>query len=143
MTAQGHNKIIGFAYVVFGGLLILFVIPIIILSMFILGAASKDDMGGGIAAFGILFSLIFIAAAALFCLVGWGILKVRWWGRVLGIIVGGFLVLSFPGLIWLYNYVGSSGIKGSILGLILGIYTLWFLFSEDGQKLFLTENHKI
>jgi hypothetical protein len=66
---------------------------------------------------GIIFLLIFLTSLPAVA-VGYGLLKLLPWGRILGIILSAIHLLAFP------------------FGTALGIYGLWVLFSDETVALF-------
>jgi hypothetical protein len=51
-------------------------------------------------------------------IVGWGILKMKSWGRILGIVIAVLDLLAFP------------------IGTAFGIYGLWVLLNEETEQIF-------
>jgi uncharacterized membrane protein len=60
--------------------------------------------------------LLLLSIPAIVC--GWGLLKMRRWARLLGIVLSVLTVFQFP------------------LGTIVGVYALWVLFQRDTEALF-------
>ena len=121
MTPQDHNKVIGIMHLIWGGfnaLMMLIFVPIFIL----IGAAGAADPGApsGLAAiFGIFGAIMLILALVLGLppiLAGYAMLKRKSWAKVWGIIAACVESLSFP------------------FGTALCVYTLWFLFGQEGQN---------
>ncbi|HXH07023.1 MAG TPA: hypothetical protein VNI83_10580 [Vicinamibacterales bacterium] len=77
-------------------------------------AASFAIIGITGTALGVFFLLLGLPAVA----VGWGLLKLRPWARVLGIVVSILSLLYFP------------------LGTAIGVYGLWVLLTRETERLF-------
>src|SRR5262245_2141889 len=67
---------------------------------------------------GIAFSLICGLFAAMYLVTGIGILKMRNWGRILGIVMAAVSLLKFP------------------FGTVFGIYAMVILFKKETEALF-------
>jgi hypothetical protein len=117
---QQHITILGWLYIIFGALGLMFGV-VILLGAGIAGAAAGADgeAGAGLLAGGIGFAIA--AVVALFSvpniLAGWGLLKGKSWSRMLAIVLGAISLLSIP------------------VGTILGIYTIWALTKPESQAL--------
>ena len=121
MTPQDHNKVIGIMHLIYGGfnaLVMLIFVPLFIALGFF--GASGPDGGAPIAAVFGIFSAIFLLFALVFglppILAGYAMLKRKSWARVWGVIAAVVESLSFP------------------FGTALCVYTLWFLFGQEGQN---------
>ena len=121
MTPTDHNKIIGIMHLIYGGfnaLMMLIFIPFFIA----IGAIGASDPGApaGLAAIFGIFGALMLVFALLFglppILAGYGMLKRRSWAKTWGIIAACVESLSFP------------------FGTALCVYTLWFLFGQEGQS---------
>ena len=125
MTAKDHNKIIGILFLIQGGLG-LFGILIAVLMFGVMGVAMVGSANNGEGAIiGAVFSGLGIGiliAAAIFLLpafaAGYGMLKEKRWAKIWAIIAACLVLLSFP------------------LGTALGVYTLWFLFGDQGKSFY-------
>lgn len=120
-----HIKIIGILHVVMGGLGLLAAIGMLLLFGGLAGAAgvnaqSHDDLIavpilGSIG--GILFVIIAVLSLpSIIC--GFGLMQLKPWSRVFGIVLSALHLLNFP------------------FGTALGAYGLWALCSVEGQALF-------
>jgi hypothetical protein len=121
MTPQDHNKIIGIMHLIYGGfnaLIMLIFVPIIIAIM--AGAAADPDAGGAIAAVFGIFGAFMLFLALLFglppILAGYAMLKRKRWAKTAGIVAACVESISMP------------------FGTALCVYTLWFLFGQEGQN---------
>jgi hypothetical protein len=72
---------------------------------------------GGI---GLLVFVLMLALSIPGIVAGWGLLKFRSWARILTVVLSALHLFHVP------------------FGTALGIYGLWVLLSNEGQKLFLT-----
>lgn len=117
---QQHINILGWLYVVFGGIGVLIGVLFLIGAGLVGAAASaQGEAGAGLMAGGIgFFIAIIIAAMALPSVIaGWGLLKRKSWSRMLAIVLGAISLLSIP------------------VGTALGIYTIWALTKPESQAL--------
>jgi len=120
-----HVKVLAVLYIVLSGIGLLFALLIV----FALGtaasivgmSASPEDAAIAVPILG----LTGTALAALLLLLslpglvtGWGLLKLRPWARILGIVLAVISLLNFP------------------IGTAVGIYGLWVLLTKDTEKLF-------
>jgi hypothetical protein len=117
-TLDRHRVILGWCFIAAGalGVLVAFIALVAIAG----GGWLADDpearrvtglVGGAIALFFVLFSLPTIIA-------GFGLLKQRYWGKVLALIIGLLSVANVP------------------IGTALFAYTLWFWLQGDSDTLF-------
>jgi len=88
------------------------------------GAVAREDGAfvalpilGGI---GLLVFVLMLALSIPGIVAGWGLLKFRSWARILTVVLSALHLFHVP------------------FGTALGIYGLWVLLSNEGQKLFLT-----
>ncbi|HEX7974045.1 MAG TPA: hypothetical protein VF498_06530 [Anaerolineales bacterium] len=115
---ETHVKVVGWLYIVLGGLGIL-AAALVFLIVFGSGLISGDRTAIGV-------TFIVAAAVAVMLLVlsvpgviaGFGLLSFKPWARILALILG---ILNLPGF---------------PLGTLLGIYTLYALVDEEGARLF-------
>ena len=122
MTSEDHNKVIGIMHLIWGGfnaLIMLILVPFFLVFM---GAIGRDPKAPPeVAAIFGLFGAFFLIFAVLFGLppliAGYGILKRKRWGRVMGIISACLTALSFP------------------FGTALCVYTMWFMFGQ-GERFY-------
>jgi len=113
-----HVKVLAWLHIIYG--LFTACIAILVFGGMVVGSMFSGSMMGMIGG-SILggFLGMFLGARGLLSLVaGWGLLTLRPWARILTIILGILSLFSFP------------------FGTILGVYTLWVLFSADGAALF-------
>jgi amino acid transporter len=126
MTAQEHNKLVAVLHLVNGGLGLfgLLVVGLFVFLGFgaaIIGARRAEDA----AAFGVIgvVALVVLIVCAVFVIpsliAGYGMLKRKPWARTAGIIAALLDLMSFP------------------LGTALGVYSLWFLFGEEGNRFYM------
>jgi hypothetical protein len=122
-----HVRILGILHIVFGGIgLLLGVLGLLFfggLAAFI--GVSDPNEGGFVAApmLGIIATMIFSFALLLSLpgiIVGVGLLNLRPWARVGGIVLSAIELLHLP------------------FGTALGVYGLWVLLSNEGERLFAT-----
>ena len=113
-----HVKILGLLHIVFGILGLLGAAAIMGGSM--LGGMFTGSVGGmiGVSMIGTFAAAIVAAYAIPGLIAGYGLLKLYPWARILTIVLALFELLRFP------------------FGTILGIYSLWVLFSAEGSALF-------
>lgn len=110
MTAQDHNNIIGTLLLIFGGTNILVLVPI----AYQLLARSENLLF-------VLFLIlcVFSFFSSIFQVVaGFGLLKHKPWARASGVLAGIVSLIIIP------------------VGTALGIYTLWFLYSEKAKEFY-------
>jgi len=122
MTPTSHNKILGILHLAYGGLTAMLMLAISIF-MLMMGIFATNNRGQPMPAGILALVLIMVAAVALFqitpsFLAGYALLKRKRWAKTMGIISAMVAGLSFP------------------LGTALCVYTLWFLFGENGRFLY-------
>jgi len=119
-----HVKVIAVLFIVFGALLLLaaffssFVFGVLAT---IVGASHEEGAPLGVAVLGftgltLTIFLIVLAVPHIIC--GWGMLTLRRWSRVLGIILAAISLIRIP------------------IGTIFGIYALVILFNKETEALF-------
>jgi hypothetical protein len=120
-----HVKVLGVLHIVIGAFGVfgaLFLMMVFGSASGIVGATADPDeaaialpliglTGIGLVAFTLLTSIPGLLA-------GWGLLKFRPWGRILGIVVSIVALIVIP------------------IGTIVGIYGLWVLLNKDTERLF-------
>ncbi|MBN1482688.1 hypothetical protein EH223_11910 [candidate division KSB1 bacterium] len=115
---EAHIKVVGLINIVFG-----------ILGLFIAGILFIVIAGGGIISGDptamTITSIVAVALSGIFSvfaipeiIAGWGILKLKSWGRILGVIVAILDLINIP------------------IGTIFGIYALWVLMNEETEQIF-------
>ena len=119
-----HNKILGIIHLVYGAFNVLVLIAVAIFLAGIMGLAAVGQGGdaaipmgivGVIMTFVIVLNLVFTAPEFI---AGYALLKRKRWARVAGVIAAIIEALNFP------------------FGTALCVYTLWFLFSDNGRLLY-------
>lgn len=120
MAAADHNKVIGILHLIYGGFSLLIMIGMSILLGTVFGvAAARDDFPPVAVIIILAFFLVFYVILSLpSFLAGYGLLKRRVWAKVMAIIAAVLAAMSFP------------------FGTALCVYTLWFLFSDQGRALY-------
>ncbi len=119
-----HVKVVAGLYFVVASLFVAgaFFAPLLIGIVANFVAASGEEGAGAAAAFlgltGAMLSLFLGAMALPFGICGWGLLKLRRWGRIMGIILGAVSLTHFP------------------FGTLIGVYALIVLFHRDTEKMF-------
>lgn len=118
MDMKSHIKIVGIINIVFG-VLGLFVAGVLFLILTGAGLLSEDPEAMTI------LSIVAVALSSLIAvlsipeiLTGYGILKYKSWGRILGIIIAILNLLNIP------------------IGTAFGIYALWVLMNEETEQIF-------
>ncbi|HYG09992.1 MAG TPA: hypothetical protein VD835_08610 [Pyrinomonadaceae bacterium] len=114
---QQHLTILGWLYIIFGGLGLLAAVFILLVmggSGVIAGDAQTAALLSGI---GLFVAVIVAVLSVPSIIAGWGLLKRKSWSRVLAIILGALNILNFP------------------LGTVVGIYTIWALTQSESQRL--------
>ena len=120
MTAEEHNKTLATLHFIYGAMHGLTLAGLILL-VFVVGIASPNTFS--ISAFWIavgivVFVLLFVTVGLVPVVVGYGLLKRRRWTKPLGIFLAVISLVNIP------------------IGTALGIYTLKFLRSEGGIKIY-------
>jgi hypothetical protein len=119
-----HVKVVAVLFVVFG---VLGLFASVLSSMAfglaaaIIGASHDPDAAMGLTIVGLTgvaltIFLVFASIPSIIC--GWGLLRLRPWARILGIILGAVALLKLP------------------LGTIFGVYVLYVLFQKETETLF-------
>jgi hypothetical protein len=119
MTSTDHNKTLGIFHLVYGSLHMLALLMFLGFFAFVSAipgpgpreAAAFNIMMLFITVFGLLFTLPSLIA-------GYGLLKQKSWARTAAIVAG---ILACPG----FPY-----------GTALGVYTLWFMFGDEGKNFY-------
>lgn len=120
MTPEEHNKFIGVAHLIYGGIQTLIFLA---MGLFLVGILALAPPGGGEKLIvGSLFILFFGFIWLLFTLpsfvAGYGLLKRKKWARIAGIIASVLAAMNVPH------------------GTALCIYSLWFMLSETGRRFY-------
>ena len=122
-----HVKVIAVLYLICGASLALgaFFLPAILGMVAALVGSSGDPDAGMASAIlgltGIGVSVMFIAFAIPFIVIGWGMLTFRPWSRSAGIVLGVLCLPQIP------------------VGTVIGIYALVILFRKDTEALFVAK----
>ncbi len=132
MEAEQHSKIIGISFLVHGAMWALVVALIAVPYYVVMGFMSfNPPTGAEMDAFGLVIAFIFpifffgilLIITVVFPLrAGWKMLKLRPRSRASALIASILSLWQFP------------------VGTAIGIYCLWFLFSEEGQRFFESSN---
>ena len=119
-----HVKVVAVICIVFGvfGLLLaLFSSVILGLLAGLVGSSGEEGAALGSTVLGLagaVLTTVLIVFSIPSVIAGWGLLMLKPWARILGIIVAAISLIRFP------------------IGTIFGIYALWVLFQKDTEALF-------
>ncbi len=120
---EKHVSVLGILFIVFGamGLLASLVVLILFGGIGILASAETGDEDAVLALglIGTIFMLIGLVTSLPGIIAGWGLLRHKSWARILTIILSILILPGFPFT-------------------ALGIYGLWAMFSEEGERIFST-----
>jgi len=125
---ETHVKVLGLLQIIVGALGILIALFVMLMFGGIAGLVAAVGEEGSEIAVPILglvgmFAVTFILLLSIpGIIVGVGLLKLRPWARVFGIIMSILLIIHFP------------------LGTIVGVYGLWVLLTGETEKLFAAKN---
>ncbi len=115
----GHFFAIAVIHLILGGLSLLAWCGLTLVSCGVVGVVASEDPAGGFFA-GSLFAFILVATLIFgilpSLLAGWGLLKRNQVGKWMAVILGVLWLPGFP------------------LGTAFGVWTLWALLSEEGQR---------
>jgi hypothetical protein len=121
---QTHVKVVAVLFLVFGALgLIAAVVASLafgVAASFV-GASGDQNAPLGVAVLGLtgVALAVFLTALSIPSVIcGWGLLKLRRWARILGIVLAAISLIRVP------------------LGTIFGIYALWVLFQKETEQMF-------
>ena len=121
-----HVKVIAVLCIVFGALGVLgglFSSFIFSAIAAIVGSTHDPDAPIGIAALGVIgatLTIVFLVLSIPYIICGWGLLKLRPWSRIFGIVLAAISLIHIP------------------FGTIFGIYALIILFNKETEALFQT-----
>ena len=122
---QTHVKVVGVAFIVFGALGILAAMAIMLVfggAAGIVGASADPEEAAFalpiIGLTGTLLSMFLFALSVPGLITGFGLLSLKPWARILGIVLCAIQLINIP------------------LGTLLGIYGLWVLLNSDTERLF-------
>lgn len=120
-----HVKVLGVLYLVLSGIGLLFALLIFLAlgtAASIVGMnASPDDAAIAMPILGVTgtaLSMLLLVMSLPGLVTGWGLLKLRPWARIVGIVLAVISLLNFP------------------IGTAVGVYGLWVLLTKDTEKLF-------
>ena len=114
---QQHITILGWLYIVFGGLSLLaagFVLLVMGGVGLITGDARQAALLSGI---GLFIAVIIAVLSVPGIIAGWGLLTHKSWSRLLAIVLGALNILSFP------------------VGTLVGVYAIWVLTQSESERL--------
>jgi hypothetical protein len=122
-----HVKVLGVLYIVMSGIGLLFALLIVLAlgtAASIVGmSASPEDAAIAIPFLGITgtaLSMLLLVLSLPGLVTGWGLLKLRPWARIVGIVLAVISLLNFP------------------IGTAIGVYGLWVLLTKETERLFTT-----
>jgi hypothetical protein len=121
---EKHVKVLGAVYIALGALGLVAAVLLLLVFGGILGLAAASSNGGADAVFGLSLlaaTSVAVCAAALLLsvpamIVGWGLLTLRAWAWLAGVILSVLMVVNFP------------------LGTLVAIYGLIVLLHEDSGR---------
>ena len=119
-----HIKVIAVLFIVFGAIGLLFAMfSSVIFGVLasIVGASQDSGAPVGVAVLGftgMALTIFLILVSIPYIICGWGMLTLRPWSRILGIILAAISLVRFP------------------IGTIFGIYALIILFNKETEALF-------
>jgi hypothetical protein len=119
-----HVKVIAVLCIIYGALGVLaalFSSVIFSAVAAFLGSTNDPDASIGIAALGftgVTLTIVVLVLSIPYVVCGWGLLKLRPWSRILGIVLAAISLIHIP------------------LGTIFGIYALVILFNKETEALF-------
>jgi hypothetical protein len=120
-----HVKVLGVLNVVLGGFGLLIAATLMLLfggASWLVGAAGDPDAAIAAPVIGVLgaaISTFFLVLSLPGVIIGMGLLQLRPWARVAGIVISVLNLFNVP------------------LGTVLGVYGLWVLFSKDVERVFI------
>jgi len=122
MKMDEHVTILGALYIAFNALMLfaaIIVFVVIVGGGLLSGDADAIAITSGVGS-AIAFLLVILSAPGI--IGGIGLLKRRYWARILILVLGFLNLVSIP------------------LGALLGIYTIWVLMKEETAQLFVSES---
>jgi len=119
-----HVKVVAVIFIVFGilGVMGAFFSSVIFGVLATIAGASHDEGSGlgmavlGLTGMALTILLLVISIPGIVC--GWGLLRLRPWSRILGIILAAISLVRFP------------------IGTVFGAYALYILFQKETEGLF-------
>jgi hypothetical protein len=132
-TPTDHNKVLGIIHVAYGIGNLALVVLIAVIVFGVLGIAALGSRGGGGEALGIgiigfIMLIVLIVNAVLTLpefIAGYALLKRKRWARTASLISAILEALNFP------------------FGTARCVYTLWFMFSDQGRRLYDKSHHAL
>jgi MFS family permease len=122
MTPEEHNKYLGMAHLVYGGIYCLLMLSMLLFFGFMVAAVSsgpKDAPPLSVFVVMFIFMGLFYGAFIIPSFVaGYALLKRKRWAKTAAIIAAVMAAMFFP------------------IGTAVCVYTFWFLFSDPGKALF-------
>jgi hypothetical protein len=124
MTAKEHSKTIGILFLIYGGLQLFGLVIAAIFFLFAggvaLAGANSREAAPIAVVFGFLIVILLISGLIVIptLLAGWKLFKQKTTGKIWAIIAAILALFSFP------------------LGTALGIYALWFVFGDEGNRFY-------
>jgi hypothetical protein len=125
---QTHVKVLAVLFIVFGALLLLMALGMIAVfggAAGIVGTAAEGDEAAValpiIGLTGTLVTTFFVVLAVPGLVTGFGLLAMKPWARILGIVVSALNLIHIP------------------FGTIFGVYGLWVLLNKETERLFETQ----
>ena len=123
-TPTDHSKTLGIIHIAYGLFNVLMLIVAAIFIFGVLGFAALNSSGSDVAGIGLAGFIILVALgfSAILTLpefvAGYALLKRKKWAKAAGVVSAILEAMSFP------------------FGTALCVYTLWFLFSEQGKRIY-------
>jgi hypothetical protein len=131
MNSNDHNKVLGILHLVYGGfnVLVIFVTAIFMLVMLgFIGASARDNAALPMGIFGLIMIVVLLVNIVLTApsfIAGYAMLRRKRWAKVAGLVAAVLEGLSIP------------------FGTALCVYTLWFLFSDNGKHFYDKDAHML
>jgi glucan phosphoethanolaminetransferase (alkaline phosphatase superfamily) len=124
MEAKDHAKLLGIFFLIVGAFSalmgLIFGVVYGLMGVMVMATGEKEGavIGGVFVILAVILGIILLAIAALNISTGWKFFKGSTNGKLLAIIASVLVLLSFP------------------FGTALGIYSLWFIFGDQGKAYF-------
>lgn len=124
MNSTDHNKILGIIHIAYGAFTVIVLLLLAVFLFPVLGFAAARTSGGEVAGIGIVALIVGIVIGVNLLLTvpefvaGYALLKRKKWAKAAGVVSAILESLNFP------------------FGTALCVYTLWFLFSDQGKALY-------
>ncbi|HEY6806044.1 MAG TPA: hypothetical protein VI306_20855 [Pyrinomonadaceae bacterium] len=121
MTPEEHNKYLGWAHIIHGGLFLFLMFFMTVMMWMMFTTMPGPPQGPPPVFFGIMWAFV-LGIYGLMSLpnliAGYALLKKKSWAKMAAIIAGVVSAMSAP------------------IGTAVAVYTFWFLFSEPGKSLY-------